>query len=267
MPLLTKTRLIVFGTIAALALSGCTAKTEPSASPSVSSSPSATAAPIEASGDGVLRIGTLFPASGDLASVRVAAVAGVEVAVREINQQGGVLEAPVEVLHRNSGDGKPEVMAAALADLIKRGVDVVVGPPSAALAKILRADPESAKVTIVTFDAVGADGKIADGWTADADLVAQLKMADPAVTDTRFGAEAYEATVLAALAALVRRDDGARSIAAGLTEITGDGIPCSSFGECADTLSTQPAVQVLYDGQRVEFASESEPESGFFLLR
>lgn len=264
MPRFTTTRLIALGALVTLALSGCTApEPQPSASPSASVP---AAAPIESSGDGVLRVGTLFPATGDLASVRVAAAAGVEVAVREINQQGGVLGAPVEVFHRNSGAGEPDALAAALADLIKRGVDVVVGPPGAALVDVLRADPNATKVTVITFPAQDAEGEPAAGWAAGDDFTARLKAADPAVKDARFGAEAYEATVLAALAAIARADDGVRSIAAGLPEITGEGIPCSSFGECADIVAGGHMISVTRDGTKVEFASESEPKTGFFLL-
>ena len=263
MPLFSMTRLMAIGAVAALALAGCTAA-EPEPLSAASSVPSA--APIEPSGDEVLRVGTLLPARGQLSSVRVAAAAGVEVAVREINQQGGVFGHPVEVLHRNSGDGEPAVMATALADLIERGVDVVVGPPSAALVEALRADPESEKVTIITFSAEGSDEELAAGWEISDDFAARLKMADPAVSDTRFGAEAYQATMLAALAAIARGDVGARSIAAGLPEITGDGVPCSSFGQCSDSLAGQLTVSVSLEGQRSEFASESKPAAGFFLL-
>lgn len=264
MPTFTVTRLLVIGAVFALALSGCAAA-EPESHQSAAASSAPAAAPIEPSGD-VLRIGTLFPASGEFASVRVAAAAGVEVAVRDINQQGGVLGNTVEVLHRNSGDEEPDVLAGALAELIERGVGVVVGPPTAALMEAARAETDSEKVTIITFSAEDGDGELAAGWESESDFGARLKMADPAVEDTRFGAEAYEATVLAALAAISRSDGSARSVAAGLPEITGGGISCSSLGECAHILANQREISVWHDGERVEFASGSAAKTGFFLL-
>ena len=66
----------------ALLLTGCTFLPMPVPTPT----PTPTA-----SGDGVLRIGDMTPLSGPLAGTAAAQAAGIELAVREINEQGGVL--------------------------------------------------------------------------------------------------------------------------------------------------------------------------------
>lgn len=363
----------------ALALAGCTAAPMPTPTPT----PTETLAP---SGDGVLRIGTLFPTTGATSFLGAAQVAGVNAAIRDINAAGGVLGAPVEVVNRDSGDASTETAEASFAALVEKGVDVVIGPTSSVLAERLLpkaveagipfispaatypgvgegaegffartipayphqgvvlgellpskdadavalvvgadevistiADPLAAslgehdaelivtatvknasgvasavsKVTAAKPDAVvlatpdngdvtkalitalgqagyggaklwltsqnladysqalpagaltGANG-ILEGVQPDAAFVAKLKVEDPGLGDVRYAAEAYDATVIAALAAVLADDDGGRSIARQLVGATREGIRCTSFGECADVLSTEP--DIAYEG-------------------
>src|SRR6478752_6384153 len=116
--------------LAAAVLAACTAAPMPTPTPT----PTETIAP---SGDGILRIGTLFPTTGATAFLGAAQVAGVNAAIREINAAGGVLGAPVEVVNRDSGDATTETAEASFAALVEKGVDVVVGPSSSVLAERL----------------------------------------------------------------------------------------------------------------------------------
>src|SRR5690606_2459059 len=118
------------GALLVLALTSCTAAPMPV--PSVT--PTATVAP---TGDGVLRIGSLLPTTGTTAFIAPAQVAGVELAVKEINEAGGVGGAPVEVFHRDSGDASTGKAEASLAELLEKEVDVIVGPSSSVLAERL----------------------------------------------------------------------------------------------------------------------------------
>jgi len=125
-------------------LAGCTAAPEPDPTPE----PTATVpAP---SGDGVLRIGTLLPTTGGTAVLGPAMVAAVEIAVREINEAGGVNGAPVEVFHRDSGDAGEERVEAAFGELAERGVDVVVGPSSSVLVERVLPLAVEAGVAVIT---------------------------------------------------------------------------------------------------------------------
>src|ERR671919_436054 len=62
-----------------------------------------------AKGDGVLTVGTLLPSTGDLAFLGPPEFAGVDLAVKEINDAGGVLGKPVETAQADSGDGTPNI--------------------------------------------------------------------------------------------------------------------------------------------------------------
>jgi len=340
-------------------------------------------------GDGVLRIGTLFPTSGTYAYLGAGQVAGVEAAVREINEAGGVNGVPVEVYHRNSSDATTETAEASYADLVAKGVDVVIGPSSSVLAERL-VDPviaagvplispaatlpaltalddtglvfrtigtyaaqgavitdalveaKAAKVAYVyvddasgqallesitagaeeggltlatseTFKATATDfssivaavkkanpdavvvsssadavdatkalitalttakfggarlwltsqnladysqalpagvldkvNGVLEGAQPDDAFIARLKQADPSVGAYRYAEEAYDATIMAALAATVSGDDGGPAVARLLPVISKDGIKCTSFGECIDVLRTEPDID--YDG-------------------
>jgi len=361
-----------------LTLAGCTSSFTPPALPTTKPTYSVT-------GDGILRVGTLFDSSHALAEAQVA---GVELAVRDINDAGGVLRAPVEVRHRNSGPPSGSRADASLAELTDAATDVIIGPASASLAerlapavaaagvplispsadqvalaglddggfvartipsyasqgtafaKALRAVPVTSVAVLATDDSggvavaetiaaaldgsgtailasavVGEPGAIAAVTDGDPDAVvvvtdaastdenaaiisellaagvqpdrlwlgsdtvvsyssalppgsiegahgllpgavpskefrARLRLADPYLSSYRFAAEAYDATVLAALAAVVADDDGGAAIARGLSGVSAGGIRCSSFGECLD---------VLGDGEDIDYQGISGP--------
>src|SRR5690606_16096235 len=142
------------------ALVGCTAAPMPVPTPT----PEKTVAP---SGDGVLRIGTLFPTTGATSFLGAAQVAGVNAAIREINATGGFDGTPVEVVNRDSGDATTEKAEESFAALVEKGVDVVIGPSSSVLAERLLPLAIEAGVPLIspaaTYPGVGAD---ADGFFA-----------------------------------------------------------------------------------------------------
>lgn len=78
--------------------------------------------------DGALDIGTLLPRSGDLGFLGAAALAGVELAVDDLDRAGGVLGAPVGVRHGDSAEGTPGTAEAEVDRLLGAGADVIVGP-------------------------------------------------------------------------------------------------------------------------------------------
>lgn len=367
---------------AVIVLAGCAA---PRPLPTPTPTPTETVGP---TGDGVLRVGTLFPMNGDVAFIGPGLVAGVELAVRDVNAAGGVHGQPVEVLHRNSGAATEQRLEAAFADLVERGVDVVIGPATSALAERLVPLAAEAGVTVISpaatyptvraatppgvffrtipaydrqgaaiVEAVAAEGAesvalittgdplgfsvelavraaldeaglrltaieqldaatnparlafsvsggepdaiilatgaaladqnarvlaallergvepatlwltaqnladysaalgagvfegangVLEGAVVSDELLARLRLSDPALRTARFAPEAYDALVLAALAATIAGDDGGRSIARALADAAGQGIPCASYGECLAVLETEPAID--YDG-------------------
>lgn len=384
------------------ALAGCSAGATPEpAAESTASAP-------EPSGDGILTIGTLLPMSGDAAVLGPAMAAAVEVAVREIDDAGGVGGAPVELVHRDSGDAAGERLETAFGELVEAGADVVIGPassvlvervlplaveagvalitsaatspglgaldddgllartvPSAglqgdALAERLLEDEDDARIVLVhQDDALGAElderlsfaletaggalvaseplddrieelaasldereptavvlatggdriertaavaeallaqgvaaerlwftaGNLADygplvapgalegahglgiGAQVDDAFLQRLREVDPAVLGTAFAAETYDATVLAALAAVLAGDDAGASIAARLPEASGGGaVACDSFAACLEALGEERSIDYSGASGPLELDAAGEVRRGTFGL-
>ncbi len=78
-------------------------------------------------GDGVLTLGTLLPQTGDLAFLGPPMLAGVHLAVKEVNEAGGVLGKPVKEIDTDSGDDAPDVANPSVDSLINQKADTIVG--------------------------------------------------------------------------------------------------------------------------------------------
>ncbi|MGB0099261.1 MAG: ABC transporter substrate-binding protein [Nocardioides sp.] len=105
----------------ALVLSACGGSDDDE--PSADSSESASTT----QGDGVLRIGSLLPQTGDLAFLGPPEFAGVDLAVEDINSAGGVLGEPIEEFDADSGDGTPDIAGAEVDKLFNDKVDAIIG--------------------------------------------------------------------------------------------------------------------------------------------
>ncbi|MDB0005699.1 ABC transporter substrate-binding protein [Ilumatobacteraceae bacterium] len=79
--------------------------------------------------DGILRLGGILPETGNLAFLGPPEFAGVELAVKEINEAGGVLGKPVEWLPGDSGDNG-DVANATVDRLLAENVDGFIGAAS-----------------------------------------------------------------------------------------------------------------------------------------
>lgn len=84
-------------------------------------------------GDGELVIGTLLPQSGDLAFLGPPEFAGVDLAIKEINDAGGVLGKPVTKTAADSGDGTPLIAPSETDKLLKANADVIIGAASSSV--------------------------------------------------------------------------------------------------------------------------------------
>ena len=377
-------------------LAGCTAPSMPTPTPTP------TATPI---GDGVLTIGTLFPSTGATAFLGPPQLDAVKVAVADINAAGGVNGKQVVLLSDDSGDATTQTAEASLADLVKKGADVIVGPSSSVLSQRLLTAAAAARVPLIspaaTYpqlsaldtqnvffrtipstalqgaalgallpskkllkvalvassdqigqsivstlgdaltahggalvanvaltassvpadviaqlttaapDAVvldtpdngaqtkafitalvaggfggaklwltsqnladysqalpagqlnGASG-ILEGADSDAAFQAKLKAVDPGIASFQYAPEAYDATILAALAATLAHDDAGIRVAAHLRSASVGGIKCTSYAECLDVLVTEPAID--YDGLSGELNLDAagDPTSASF---
>ncbi len=128
----------------ALALAACggtedvATPTTPSASPSgsasSSASPSGPAAPANEA-DGTLTVGTLLPQTGSLAFLGPPEFAGVDLAVAEINANGGVLGKDIVKFDSDSGDTSTNIASQSTQRLLSQKVDVIVGAASSGVSK------------------------------------------------------------------------------------------------------------------------------------
>lgn len=84
-------------------------------------------------GDGVFKIGYVLPQSGALAFLGPPMIAGVEMAVEELNAAGGVLGQPVELVESDSGTDA-DIANASVDTLLSEGVDYIVGPAASGVA-------------------------------------------------------------------------------------------------------------------------------------
>lgn len=373
---------VVAGT---LAVAGCSGG---GASDDASVSPPAFGPPPSGTGeaDDELVIGTLLPETGNLAYLGPPSTAGVKLAVREINEAGGVLQKPVQVVEADSGDSANNVAPGSVDQLFDAKADAIVGSASSSVTLTVLDKVTSAGVMLVSpaatavelsaaddhglfFRTVPADalqgvvlaGRIADdgnskvailarddaygaslaeavernvvanggevgakvtyppdsavftdqvrqiaaaqpdaivvasfdefaeivpeltkagvgpkqkkiyvvaggvldsyslprgalqgvvgprpGARSSADFRARLKAVDPQLTDFSFAPEAYDATVLTALAASKTQSDAGQQIAQQMVAMSKDGEKCTSFGACRQLLDAGKDID--YDG-------------------
>ncbi len=86
-------------------------------------------------GDGVLRLGTLVPQTGDLSFLGPAMTDSMRIAVTDINASGGVFGTPIELIETDSGDASTTFAVSNAEWLATQDVDAIVGPPSSSIAR------------------------------------------------------------------------------------------------------------------------------------
>lgn len=83
-----------------------------------------------AKGDGTLTIGSLLPQTGSLAYLGPPEFAGVDLAIKDINEAGGVLGKDVKGVKADSGDTDSGIAPAETDKLLKAKSDVIIGAAS-----------------------------------------------------------------------------------------------------------------------------------------
>ena len=89
-----------------------------------------TEAPAAAEGDGTLTVGSLLPQTGNLAFLGPPEFAGVELAIKEINEAGGILDQQVAYVEGDSGDTSQDIANPTVDRLLAANVDVIIGAAS-----------------------------------------------------------------------------------------------------------------------------------------
>jgi len=81
-----------------------------------------------------LVIGSLLPQTGSLAYLGPPEIAGVDLAIQELNEAGGVLGEDVEIIHTDSSDAdNAEVATQSVTDLLSQDAQVIVGAASSSV--------------------------------------------------------------------------------------------------------------------------------------
>jgi branched-chain amino acid transport system substrate-binding protein len=80
-----------------------------------------------------LKIGTILPQTGTLAFLGPPEFAGVDLAIQEINEAGGVLGCDAKAIHQDSGDTTTDIASQSADSLISQGVHTVIGAASSSV--------------------------------------------------------------------------------------------------------------------------------------
>jgi len=128
-------QLLAVSAVAALVLSSCGGSDDSSddnnaGGENTSPTEETSAAP---TGDGTLTIGSFLPQTGDLAYLGPPEFAGVDLAVQEINDAGGVLGQPVKQAKGDSGDLTPDIGGEQVDKLLNANSDVILGAASSSV--------------------------------------------------------------------------------------------------------------------------------------
>ena len=107
---------------------------------------------------------------------------------------------------------------------------------------------------------------ILEGADADAALQARLKGVRADLGSFQYAPEAYDAVILAALAAQTAHANSGAAVAGGIVGASAGGIKCGSYAECIDALRTSPDVD--YDGLSgtLNLDATGAPSSGSYGL-
>jgi hypothetical protein len=124
-------------------------------------------------GTGPLRFGTLLPLTGTLAFLGPPEVAGVQLAINEINEAGGVLGAPVEVVTGDSGDTSTNIATQTVASHQQAGVNAIIGAASSDVTKTVIDTVTQAGIAMVS------PANTSDSFTTYADNGLYFRTAPP----------------------------------------------------------------------------------------
>ncbi|EYR63293.1 ABC transporter substrate-binding protein [Actinotalea ferrariae CF5-4] len=98
-----------------------------------------------------LIIGSLLPQTGSLAFLGPPEIAGVDLAIEEINEAGGVLGQDVEIIHADSSDAdNAEVATQSVTDLLSQNAQVIIGAASSAVSLSVVDDITGANVVQIS---------------------------------------------------------------------------------------------------------------------
>jgi hypothetical protein len=188
-------------------------------------------------GKGALKIGMLLPLTGSLAFLGPPEVAGVTLAVNEINEAGGVLGAPVELVPGDSGDTSTNIATQTVASHQQAGVNAIIGAASSDVTKTVIDTVTQAGIMMIS------PANTSDSFTTYADNGLYFRTAPP---------DLFQGQVLADL--ITKEGNQSVGILAqngeygtGLAQVIADNLENAGLGE--DVVK-----QVYYDPNASDFS-------------
>lgn len=141
----TIARGVALGAVASLALAACSSGGGSDNTPASSAMSSAPGV------EGALKIGTLLPLTGSLAFLGPPEVAGVHLAVNEINDAGGIFGADVSVIDTDSSDTtQPQITSQSVSKMIADNVGAIIGAASSSVTLNVVDDVAAAKTVMIS---------------------------------------------------------------------------------------------------------------------
>lgn len=140
----------------ALVLAGCAGGGD-AAAPSASSGGGAVS-----EADGTFHVGTILPATGNLAFLGPPEVAGVKLAIQDIEATGDAFPFSVQLTERDSGDTTTDIATQSASELVDASADVVIGAASSGVsftfidqlvdAGVVQISPANTSPDFTTYD-------------------------------------------------------------------------------------------------------------------
>ena len=186
-----------------------------------------------------LKIGTLLPETGTLAFLGPPEVAGVQVAVNEVNEAGGVLDQPVQLVTGDSGDTTTDTANVTVDRQLGEGVSAIIGAASSAVS--LKVIDKISSAGVVQF----SPANTSDQFVCYPDKGMYFRTAPTDVLQAQ------------ALAQLITEDGAQRVAVMALNDPYGTGLAANTVEDLeAAGIASDQITKIIYDPNAQSFNAE-----------
>lgn len=193
-----------------------------------------------------LKIGTLLPETGTLSFLGPPMIAGVQVAVNEVNEAGGVLGQPVQLVTGDSGDTTTDTANTTVDRELAEGVDVIIGAASSAVS--LKVIDKIASAGVVMF----SPANTSDQFVCYPDKGMYFRTAPADVLQAQ------------ALSQLITEDGAQRVAIMALNDPYGTGLAANTVKDLeAAGIASDQIKKIIYDPNAQSFNAEVDQVKEF----
>ena len=193
-----------------------------------------------------LKIGTLLPETGTLAFLGPPEVAGVQVAVTEVNDAGGVLDQPVQLITGDSGDTTTDTANVTVDRQLADGVSAIIGAASSAVS--LKVIDKISSAGVVQF----SPANTSDQFVCYPDKGMYFRTAPTDVLQAQ------------ALSQLITQDGAQRVVIMALNDPYGTGLAANTVEDLkAAGIPADQIKKIVYDPNAQSFNAEVDQAKEF----